>query len=69
MRVIHFTAAGDDQPNSYLAIKQRDDDSEIRIPVYRKEADGVYHQTPIFFPACTKFMYEIDVTDGPADDG
>lgn len=61
MRVIHFTAAGDDQPNSYLAIKQRDDDSEIRIPVYRKEADGVYHQTPIFFPSCTKFMYQIDV--------
>ena len=61
MRLIHFTAAGDDQPNLYLAIKQRDDHSEIRIPVYRKEADGVYHQTPVFFPSCTKFMYHVDV--------
>ena len=61
MRVIHFTAAGDTINDlNYLAIQRREDDSDIRIPVYRKEADGVYHQTPVFF----SLMHEIHVSRG-----
>ena len=46
MRVIHFTASGNEEADlKYLAIQQRDEDSEIRIPVYKEEADGVYRQT------------------------
>ena len=57
MRVISFSTSD----HKYLAIKHRDDDSDIRIPVYRKESDGVYRQTPVFFPSCLKFMYGVDV--------
>ena len=55
--MIHFTAAGDTNDLNYLAIQRREDDSDIRIPVYRKESDGVYRQTPVFF----SFMHEIHV--------
>ena len=60
MRVVHFTTPGDTTDDKYLAI-QRHDDSDLRIPVYKEESDGVYRQTLIFFPSCTKFMYSIDV--------
>ncbi|MCY3727440.1 MAG: hypothetical protein OXF97_00390 [Nitrospira sp.] len=59
MRVISFST-GDDK---YLAIKHkhRDDDSDIRIPVYKEELDGVYRQTLIFFPSCLKFFYSVNI--------
>ena len=58
--MIHFTTPGDTTDDEYLAIQHRDD-SDIRIPVYKEESDGVYRQTPIFFPSCTKFMYGVAV--------
>lgn len=57
MRVILFSTSD----HKYLAIKHRDDDSDIRIPVYKEELDGVYRQTPIFFPSCLKFFYSVNI--------
>jgi len=56
MRVISFRT----NDTNYLAI-QRHDDSDIRIPVYKEESDGVYRQTPILFPSCLKFFYSVNV--------
>ena len=61
MRVVHFIAAGDQGRTKFLAFKQHDDDSNIRLPVYREDPDGLYRLTPITFPSCTKFMYKVDV--------
>ena len=61
MRVIHFSVDDDPKPVNYLAIQHRETDSDVKIPVYKKESDGVYRVTPILFPSCTKFMYGLTV--------
>lgn len=61
MRVIHFSVDDDPNPVNYLAIQHRETDSDVKIPVYKEESDGVYRVTSIFFPACTKFMYGLTV--------
>ncbi len=60
MRVIHFTTPGGTADDKFLAIQRRDD-PDIRIPVYKEEFNGVYRQTPNFFPSCLKFLYSVDV--------
>lgn len=61
MRVIHFSVDDDPKPMNYLAIQCRETDSDLKIPVYKEESDGVYRVTPIFFPSCMKFMYGLTV--------
>ena len=63
MRVIHFFTHGDrlNEYHEYLAI-QTPDDTEMKIPIYQKGSDDLYHRVEqIFFPACTKFFSGLDV--------
>ena len=62
--MIHFTAAGDTNDLNYLAIQRREDDSDIRIPVYRKESEWcISTDAGLFFlharNSCITSMYSL----------
>ena len=63
MRTIHFQTPGDfrNEEWNYLAI-QGEQDTDFKIPVYKKQLDGRYHRVErLWFPSCTKFMHSIDI--------
>ena len=61
MQVISFVAPHIAEfPDEFLAIRCHDNDSKLRIPVYKKEVDNVYRRTPVFSPSCTKFLHYIE---------